>query len=180
MKAALRIRPKMDSAQHQGRSALPKAAVYPRGDPHPPGLRRLCCPRATRAGREWLRFNRQNSNKLRELFVVVLTTLRLSQQQRHTSQLGDTYKRCMDRTPLSNTTSRLIAMAISLVGHAERVRSEMQCSSEDFRDYCVGHKELPWPELDRLIGLITRAQGEGIARQQEVLAKVRELQKSKD
>jgi hypothetical protein len=43
----------------------------------------------------------------------------------------------------------------------------------------VGDQELPWPELDRLIGLITRAQSEEIARQQAVLAKVREQRKSK-
>jgi hypothetical protein len=59
----------------------------------------------------------------------------------------------MDRVPgrLPNTSSRLIAMAVSLVGEAQSVMLEMKCSREDFLDYCAARKEPPAEELDRLI-----------------------------
>jgi hypothetical protein len=79
---------------------------------------------------------------------------------------------------LPGSASRLIAMAISLVGHADRVRSQMECSAEDFQAYCAGTKEPPWPELDRLIHLLTREQGKVIADYQRLLAKVREPRES--
>jgi hypothetical protein len=74
---------------------------------------------------------------------------------------------------LPNTSSRLIAMAASLVDSAEQVRVEMGCTPEDFREYCAGHKEPPMPEFDRLITLIVREQGRMIAQNRELIAKVR-------
>lgn len=81
----------------------------------------------------------------------------------------------MDRLAgkLPNTTSRLIAMAVSLVGDGETVRSAMQSSAEDFGDYRAGRKEPPFPELDRLVNLIIREQGQMIARTRELLARNR-------
>jgi hypothetical protein len=75
--------------------------------------------------------------------------------------------------------SRLIAKALSLVGHAERIRSEMQCSGEDFRDYCAGHRAPPQPELERLIELITREQEKSVAKVRALFAKTRGPGKSK-
>ena len=81
----------------------------------------------------------------------------------------------MDRGPgkLPNTASRLIAMAVSLVGEAEPVRDVMHASHEDFRAYCAGEKELPYGELDRLIALIIREQGKIIAKNRELIAEIR-------
>ena len=81
----------------------------------------------------------------------------------------------MDRLPgkLPNTTSRLIAMAVSLVGDGEAVRLAMQSSAQDFGDYRAGRKEPPFSELDRLIILIIREQGQMIARTRELLARNR-------
>lgn len=75
---------------------------------------------------------------------------------------------------LPNTSSRLIAMAVSLVGEAHPVLLEMKCSSDDFREYCAGRKEPPWSELDRLIQLIVREQGNLIAKNRQLLAHIRE------
>lgn len=75
---------------------------------------------------------------------------------------------------LSNTTSRLIAMAVSLLGEPHKVRQEMKCSEADFLEYCAASKEPSWPELDRLIGLIVREQGSIIAKNRDLLAALRE------
>jgi hypothetical protein len=71
----------------------------------------------------------------------------------------------MDRAPakLPNTTSRLIAMAIVLVGDAEDVRRIMGAADEDFAGYRSGDKEPPWQQFDRLIELIMARQREHIA-----------------
>ena len=81
----------------------------------------------------------------------------------------------MDRVPrkLPNNSSRLIAMAASLVGEAELVRQEMECSQADFRAYCTGRREPPIAELDRLIQLIVREQGKEVARNRELLSQAR-------
>ncbi|MGH8635758.1 MAG: hypothetical protein ACREUZ_01335 [Burkholderiales bacterium] len=81
----------------------------------------------------------------------------------------------MDRIPgkLPNTSSRLIAMAVSLVGEAQSVMLEMRCSSEDFLDYCAALKEPPADELDRLVKLLIREQGNLIAQNRELIAKIR-------
>lgn len=75
--------------------------------------------------------------------------------------------------------SRLITKALSLVGHAERIRSEMQCSSEDFRDYCGGHREPPQAQLERLIDLITCEQKKSIVKVRALFAKTRKPGTSK-
>jgi hypothetical protein len=82
----------------------------------------------------------------------------------------------MDRVPgeLPNTASRLIAMAVSLVGEAPQVRACMKCSDADFREYCEGRREPSFPELDRLIQLIVREQGKLIAQNREFLRRIRE------
>ena len=81
----------------------------------------------------------------------------------------------MERVPpkLPNTSSRLIAMAVSFVGEAQSVALEMKCSNVDFLEYCAGQKEPPLDELDRLIGLIVREQAKLIAQNRELLANIR-------
>jgi hypothetical protein len=39
--------------------------------------------------------------------------------------------------------------------------------------FCDGRKEVPWPELDRLIQLIIREQGKLIAKNRELLVRTR-------
>ena len=60
-------------------------------------------------------------------------------------------------------------MAVSLAGDAQLVIAAMKCSQDDFREYCEGTKEPPWPELDRLVSLIVREQAKVIARNRELL-----------
>ena len=64
-------------------------------------------------------------------------------------------------------------MAVSLVGEAQSVALEMQCSNPDFLDYCAGRKEPPPQELDRLITLIIRGQGRMISKNRQLLAGLR-------
>jgi hypothetical protein len=81
----------------------------------------------------------------------------------------------VDRAPpnLPNTCSRLITMAVSLVGEAQSVALEMKCSNEDFLEYCAARKEPPPAEFDRLISLIVREQGRMIAKNRQLLAEIR-------
>jgi hypothetical protein len=81
----------------------------------------------------------------------------------------------LDRAPdkLPNTASRLIAMAASLVGDAQSVMMEMKCSIYDFHAYCAAQKEPPVEELDRLLKLIIREQGNLIAKNRELIATMR-------
>lgn len=78
----------------------------------------------------------------------------------------------MDSTE-GKATPRLIAMAVSLCGDAETVCKAMRCSDGDFMEYAQGKKELPWPELDRLISLIIHEQGIIIAKNRDMLAELR-------
>ena len=77
----------------------------------------------------------------------------------------------MDRAPdkLPDTSSRLIAMAVSLVGSPEQVMAHMKSSKADFLAYCAGEKEPSWGELDALIGLIVREQGSMIAKNRDFM-----------
>jgi hypothetical protein len=81
----------------------------------------------------------------------------------------------MDRPArkLPNTASRLIAMAVSMVGSAQEVMACMRCSTDDFQKYCNGEKEPTWPELDRLVGLIIEKQRILIAKNRESIDRVR-------
>lgn len=81
----------------------------------------------------------------------------------------------MDRAPTTkpNVASRLIAMAVALVGDPLKVRQHIECSEQDFLAYCAGEKELPWSELDKLISLITHEQGILIAQNREFIASIR-------
>jgi hypothetical protein len=81
----------------------------------------------------------------------------------------------MDRVPpkLPNTASRLIAMAVSLVGDAQAVALEMHSSGADFSDYAAGKKEPPREEFDRLVFLIVREQGKLIAKNRRLIAQIR-------
>lgn len=82
----------------------------------------------------------------------------------------------MDRVPprLPTTASRLIAMAASLLGDAEKVRSEVGCSPEEFRAYREAEREPPWHQVDRLVLLILREQAKAIARNRELTGKIRD------
>lgn len=71
------------------------------------------------------------------------------------------------------TTPRLIAMAASLVGDENTVKEKMRCSEADFLLYCAGQKEVPTPELDRLISLLVHEQLFLIAKHREFLAEIR-------
>jgi hypothetical protein len=81
----------------------------------------------------------------------------------------------MDRVPgkLPNTDSRLIAMAVSLLGDWRKVMEQLRCPETDFREYSEGSRELPGPELDRLISLIIREQGKVIAAHRDMLTRHR-------
>ena len=78
----------------------------------------------------------------------------------------------MDYIPpnLPNTSMRLIAMAVALVGSPQSVMLEMKCSNEEFGDYCAGRKPLTQTELDRLLQLISAEQARLIAKTRELLA----------
>ena len=82
----------------------------------------------------------------------------------------------MDRLAgkLPNTSSRLIAMAVSLVGSGQAVREHMRAAEADFSEYCTGQKEPSWPELDRLVTLIVREQGRMIAQNRALIARIRD------
>jgi hypothetical protein len=82
----------------------------------------------------------------------------------------------MDRIPskLPNTISRLIAMAVSLVGEAQSVMLEMRCSHVDFREYCLGLREPTTEEFERLLELIVSEQRKMIDKNRELLAQIRE------
>jgi hypothetical protein len=69
--------------------------------------------------------------------------------------------------------SRLIALAISLLGSREEVRALLKCSASDFRKYCDGSKEPSWPEIDRLVDLIAREQGARIEKNRAFLDEIR-------
>jgi len=71
---------------------------------------------------------------------------------------------------LPNTSMRLIAMAVALVGSPQSVMLEMKCTNEEFGDYCAGRKPLTQTELDRLLQLITLEQSKLIAKTRELLA----------
>jgi hypothetical protein len=71
-----------------------------------------------------------------------------------------------------NTASRLIDIAVSLMGSVEPVIKEMNSSTDNFREYRAGTKKIPSLEYDRLISLIIREQGNVIAKNRELLAKL--------
>lgn len=81
----------------------------------------------------------------------------------------------MDRIPpkIPNTASRLIAMAVSLIGAAHAVAVEMKCTSEDFRAYAAGSKEPPPDQFERLVSLIVHEQTKLIAKNRELIARIR-------
>ena len=79
----------------------------------------------------------------------------------------------MDTTS-GKTTPRLIAMAVSLVGEAHKVWARMQCTEADFLLYCAGQREPPWPEVERLISLIIHEQGIIIAKNRDMLTRLRD------
>jgi hypothetical protein len=83
------------------------------------------------------------------------------------------------RPRLPNTASRLIAMAVSFVG-PEHVRACIKCSAEDFRKYRDGEKELTWPELDRLVKLVVDQQRIVIARNRDLLTRMRARREKRD
>ena len=71
-----------------------------------------------------------------------------------------------------STSSRLISMAVSLVGEAQSVMLEMRCSHADFREYCLGLREPNAEEFERLIELIVAEQRKMLDRNRELLAQV--------
>ena len=69
--------------------------------------------------------------------------------------------------------SRLIAMAVSVLGSRDEVRALLKCSASDFRKYCEGTKEPSWPEIERLVDAIAREQGAVIEKNREFLDELR-------
>jgi hypothetical protein len=82
----------------------------------------------------------------------------------------------MDRAPASkpNFTSRLVAMALALARDPVKVKRCLKCSDQDFEAYCLGEKDLPLRELDRLIVLIVEEQALLIDQNRKLLTRVRE------
>ncbi|HEY8251060.1 MAG TPA: hypothetical protein VIG70_10665 [Burkholderiales bacterium] len=74
---------------------------------------------------------------------------------------------------LPTTTSRLIAVAVSLVGEAQSVMLEMKCSHADLREYCFGLREPSAEEFDRLVELIVVEQRKMLEQNRELLAQAR-------
>jgi hypothetical protein len=74
---------------------------------------------------------------------------------------------------LSEDSYKLIEIATNLVGSKERVREILGCSREAFEAYEKGAQELPVEELGNLVTAIVEAQHELIARQREMLRKLR-------
>jgi hypothetical protein len=81
----------------------------------------------------------------------------------------------MDRIAgkLPNTTSRLIAMAASMVGSVDGVMAVMKCTEAEFLEYLDGQKEPSWMELDRLVFLIITEQRKLMDKNRELLAAYR-------
>lgn len=76
-----------------------------------------------------------------------------------------------DATP--DTTPQLIALAVSLVGDPSKVLDQMRCSEGDFFLYRSGRKEVPLPELDRLVSLIIEEQRANTTKHRESLKAIR-------
>jgi hypothetical protein len=76
--------------------------------------------------------------------------------------------RCAEKSP--NSASRFIAMAVSLIGSSEAVRSAMRCSEEQFLQYREGAKEPAWRELCWVIELVVAEQRKMIERNRQRLA----------
>ena len=74
---------------------------------------------------------------------------------------------------MPQTASRLIAMAVSLVGEAQSVMLEMRCSHAEFREYCLGLREPSSEEFERLVDLIVTEQRKLIDKNRELLAQLR-------
>ena len=73
---------------------------------------------------------------------------------------------------MGRVAARLIAMASSLTS-AQQVRAEMKCSLEDFREYCAARRQPSQAEIEILVAIIVREQGAMIARNRELLARIR-------
>jgi hypothetical protein len=73
--------------------------------------------------------------------------------------------------------SRLISMAVSLVGDIEEVSKELMCSSKELVEYCAAKKQLTQAQFDMLLGIIFREQGKLIAKNRELLGQIREKTK---
>jgi hypothetical protein len=71
---------------------------------------------------------------------------------------------------LPNTSMRLIATAVALVGSPQSVMLEMKCSNDEFLEYCAGRKQPTQTELERLFQMITAEQGKLIAKTRELVA----------
>ena len=74
---------------------------------------------------------------------------------------------------LPNTASRLIAMAAGLLGSTDEVRTQLECSPEDFEAYRWAKREPPLMLLDRLVALIVLEQGKVVAKNRELLKELR-------
>jgi hypothetical protein len=84
-----------------------------------------------------------------------------------------------DRVPprQPSASSRLIAMAVALVGEAQSVMLEMRCSHAEFREYTMGLREPTAEELERLLELIVSEQRKLLDKNRELQAQIREAQK---
>jgi hypothetical protein len=86
----------------------------------------------------------------------------------------------MDRAPRKppKNDSRLIAMAVRLVGSPEIVRNVLQTSEADFRAYRAGEKNLRSYEFDRLVALIIAEQRKIVRANRAILDEINRTQRS--
>jgi hypothetical protein len=74
---------------------------------------------------------------------------------------------------LPTTSSRLLAMAVALVGEAEKVRKHMNFTEADVLAVSGGARELTWAELDLLTTLLVHEQGTMLAQNRDLKELVR-------
>jgi hypothetical protein len=74
---------------------------------------------------------------------------------------------------LQTTSSRLLAMAIALLGESEKVRQHMNFNQAELLALLAGDRELTWDELGLLTTLLVREQGSLIAQNRELIELIR-------
>jgi hypothetical protein len=75
--------------------------------------------------------------------------------------------------PLPTTSSRLLAMAVALVGSREKVERHMKFTDKELVDLLAGTRELTWDELDLLTNLLVDEQGHVLAQNHDLRELIR-------